>query len=76
VTRATPTASTRGSLLAALVVVGLVILVSSCNAVLAALHSEPVTPQGSSSSAPPSMQADSILAAAYALKSILSFPSA
>jgi hypothetical protein len=45
-----------------------VILVSSCNAVLAALDSEPLTPQGSSSSAPPSMQADSILAAAYALK--------
>jgi hypothetical protein len=58
----------RGSLLAALVVVGLVILVSSCNAVLAALDSEPPTPQGSSSSSPPSMQADSILAAAYALK--------
>jgi hypothetical protein len=67
VTRATPTANRRGSLLAALVVVGLVILVSSCNAVLAALDSEPPTPQASSSS-PPSMQADSILAAAYALK--------
>jgi hypothetical protein len=68
VTRATPTANTRGSLLAALVVVGRVILASSCNAVLAALDSEPPTPKGSSSSSPPTMQADSILAAAYALK--------
>jgi hypothetical protein len=57
----------RGSLLAALVVLGLVILVSSCNAVLAALDGEPPTPQASSS--PPSMQADSILAAAYPLRS-------
>jgi len=47
--------------------VGLVILVSSCNAVVAALDSEPPTPQGSSSSSP-TIQADSILAAAYALK--------